>query len=173
LSLPHPLSPASEDIEMSDPIEEYFAQYPNFNFLPSTHDWRQVGAFNSLAQELGWSQKHRQNEWKKFKNLWTRVAETEFSESTLEHYQTLCEDLDISPIPESVTACKNELRKVYVNIVDLVQYRKDKRHRRRARKVTKFDTLDELSDYSTSTWKWYPRETAKAEMLRELLKVLA
>jgi len=157
---------------MSDPIAEYFERYPTFNFRPSQTDWRQIGAFNALAQHQRWSQARRKSEFDEFKSFWIVIVETEFEDSSLEHYQNLCQDLSISPIPESITACKNALRAVYVNIVDLMQYRKDRAAGRRADLPPLFGSLEELSEYSDNEKKWYPRETAKAEMLRELLKVL-
>lgn len=157
---------------MSDPIDSYFERYPDFDYHHSTTDWRQIGAFNALAAHLRWNKDRRQAEWDEFKSLWTSVVEREFQESSLDHYQSLCEDLGIDPIPESTTACKRELSQVYVNIVDLVQYRKDKRAGRFAEPPQLFDSLEELSEYSISSRKWYPRQNAKAEMLRELLKVL-
>jgi hypothetical protein len=157
---------------MSNSIDEYFARYPDFDFRPSLTDWRQIGQFNALAQTLGWSQERRRSEWEEFKRFWIDVVENEFEHSDLEHYQGLCQDLSIDPVPASITACKAALRNVYVNIVDLVQYRIDRRARRRATRPIRFDSLEELSVYTEETKKWYPRETAKAEMLRELLKIL-
>jgi len=158
---------------MSDPIEAYFHQYPTFPFLPSEDDWRQIGPFNALAQHLNWSQEHRQSEWEVFKSLWFNIVEGEFRTSDLQHYQKLCEDLNIQPIPDSINTCKAELSKVYVNIVDLVQYRKDKRRGKPAQPPALFGSLEELKEYSKENGKWYPRESAKAEMLRVLLKTLS
>jgi hypothetical protein len=158
---------------MADAIALYFAQYSDdFKFIPGTTDWRQMGAFNSLAGQMKWSNNRRRDEFEQFKQTWCDVAESEFGDSTLPHYQSLCEDLRISPIPNSVTSCKSALSAVFVNIVDLVQYRKNKRARRGATPVTLFDSLSDLQNYSEGSKKWYPKQTAKAEMLRELLKVL-
>jgi hypothetical protein len=156
---------------MSDPIANYFAQYPTFNFRPSA-DWRQKDAFNALAQQEQWTQSHRATQWEQFKSLWAQVAEIEFSGNALSHYQTLCEDLDIYPVPESITTCRSALTSVFVNIVDLVQYRKDRRAGRWSPKATRFRNLHDLKKYSMDEKKWYPKETAKAEMLRDLLKIL-
>jgi hypothetical protein len=158
---------------MSDPISEYFAQFPDFEFRPSLDDWRQIGAFNALAQKKHWPQEFRKQEFEEFKATWTSIVEAEFAEdTTLPHYQSLCRDLRVDPIPDSITGCKNELATIYVNIVDLVQYRRNKREGRRLRPVRLFNNLQELREYTFAQQKWYPRETAKAEMLRELLKVL-
>src|SRR5579859_820850 len=156
---------------MSDAIAEYFAQYPSYSYVPGP-DWRQIGAFNALAKELKWGQDERKRQFEVFKVTWTEVVEREFEDSSLEHYQTLCGDLNMYPIPDTVAECKAELKGVYVNIVDLVQYRKDRKAGRRYTRPRQFRNLKELSDYSNDEKKWYPVESAKAEMLKELLKVL-
>lgn len=156
---------------MSDPIANYFARYPAFNYIP-TWDWRQKDAFNALAQELEWSQERRLREWQYFKETWAAAIEKEFAESTLERYQNLCEELRIAPIPDSIRECKRELSKIYVNIVDLMQYRKDKQTGRHAQPVILFNNASELREYTEREQKWCPVETAKAEMLGVLLKNL-
>lgn len=98
--------------------------------------------------------------------------ESEFSGFSLSHYQSLCEDLDITPIPKTVGECKALLRGVFVNIVDLMQYRTDRHRRRAARKPEKFRTLRQLRKYCQETGKYYSKKEAKAETLRVLLKVL-
>jgi hypothetical protein len=151
-----------------DPIEAYFAKFPSFSYRPST-DWRQLAPFNSLANHLGWSKTHRKNEFNHFKETWTQVVESEFSGSSISHYQSLCKDLDIEPIPDSVAGCKTVLREVF-NIVDLVQYRKDCQQGKIASKPQKFRSLKQLSQYTSNENKYYSKHNAKAEMLRELLK---
>jgi hypothetical protein len=152
-----------------DPIEAYFARFPSFSYHPST-DWRQLVPFDNLANHSGWSEKRRKSEFYRFKKTWTQVVESEFSGSSISHYQSLCVDLDIEPIPDSVAGCKTVLREVFVNIVDLMQYRKDCQHGKRASKPQKFRSLKQLSQYTRNEEKYYNKENAKAEMLRELLK---
>ena len=84
------MSESSDD----DPIAQYFARFPSFNYQPSL-DWRQLGPFNALAERLKWNDEHRKKEFKKFKRTWTTVVESEFSGSSLHHYQSVCRDLDI------------------------------------------------------------------------------
>ena len=99
--------------------------------------------------------------------------ESEFSGSSTSHYQSVCEDLDITPIPETVDECKAALRGIFVNIVDLMQYRTDRKRGRDIRKPRKFRTLKQLKDYSHEAGKFYNKEEAKADLLRELLRVLS
>jgi hypothetical protein len=64
------------------------------------------------------------------------------------------------------------LKDVFVNIVDLMQYRTDRQRARGVIKPRKFRTLKRLKEYSNKTGKYYNKEEAKAGMLRELLKIL-
>lgn len=155
----------------NNPIAEFFVRYRSFRYRPSS-DWRQLGPFNALAKHCKWSDELRKEELKRFKRTWTQVVESEFSGSSFSHYQSLCRDLDIKPIPDTVYECKAALKGVFVNIVDLMQYRTDCQKGRFARKPQKFRTLEQLKEYSGNEGKYYSKEDAKSEMLRELLKVL-
>jgi hypothetical protein len=157
---------------MADPIAQYFAQYPDYNYYPSSYDWRQIGAFNSLVAFKGWDQTTRKVEYEKLKATWTTVVEAEYSGSTLQHYQNLCDDLGINPIPGSVNECKRQLAGVFVNIVDLTQYRMDRRAGRGVSRPLLHNDLEASRNYSNREKKWYPTENARSEMLRILLKVL-
>jgi hypothetical protein len=156
---------------MADPIAQYFAQYPEFNYHPSP-DWRQKGAFGALAGLKGWDQYTRKLEYDKLKATWTTFVEAEYSGSTLQHYQNLCDDLGINPIPGSVNECKRQLAGVFVNIVDLTQYRMDTRAGGWVSRPLLHRDLEALKNYSNKEQKWYPTENARSEMLRVLLKVL-
>lgn len=155
-----------------NPIDAFFERYPSFNYQGPIRDWRQIVRFNALAASCGWTQDQRNNEFQKLKRAWTQVVESEFSGSSISHYQTLCGDLDISPVPGTIPECKNALKGVYVNIVDLVQYRTDRQLGLGGMRPTKFESLEELRDYSDEEKKYYPKQNAKAEMLQVLLREL-
>jgi hypothetical protein len=151
-----------------DTIDEYFASFPLFRYRRTT-DWRQLRPFYTLARQQRWTKREREIEYRRLQEAWTGVVEPEFGGSSLEHYRSLCEDLDIDPIPGSISECKSDLKAVFVNIVDLMQYR---RNGREGEKPKRFHNLKGLKKYSEDCRKYYPKESAKAEMLRELLKVL-
>ena len=160
-----------DDHSQSDPIETYFARFPSFTYIPGP-DWRQLRAFYDLADHFGWDDKRKRRERAQLKAAWVGIVETEFQGSTLQHYQGLCQDLRIRNVPDTVAECKEMLKGVFVNIVDLVQYRRDRDRGVMTRKPRKFGTLEELRRYSEEERKYYPRDNAKSEMLRELLQVL-
>jgi len=155
---------------MADAIDEYFIEnFPEWDYKPSPHDWRQLGEFNKLAKQFSWPQDRRTTQLEKLKACWQLAMEEEFAGDTLDHFQTLCQDLGISPIPDTVNKCRTALSGVFVNIVDLVQYRRDKRAGGNPKPVTLFHTREELVEYTRSTGRFYPTENARAAMLRVLL----
>jgi hypothetical protein len=68
-----------------------------------------------------------------------------------------------------VNECKLQLRRVYVNIVDLTQYRRDRRSGGIPQTPRLHRNRNELAEYSKAEKKYYPLENAKSEMLRVLL----
>jgi hypothetical protein len=157
---------------MSDPISAYFAQYPKFSFWPSQSDWRQKGPFNALAMHERWTQAHRLAEFSKLQETWVVFVEAEFSGNTLYDYQQLCGDLGFYPIPDTIDECKEKLSTVFVNIVELVQYRIDLRHGSRPAPLRFFNSAQELREYMEANEKWCPIKNARAEILRALFRVI-
>jgi hypothetical protein len=62
------------------------------------------------------------------------------------------------------------LSKVWVNIIDLVQYRRDERAGRSTEPVEVFNTFEKFAKYTKDADKWYPSGSANGEMLKMLLK---
>jgi len=162
----------SSAVRMEDPIiTNFFSQYPDFSYQYSWNDdWRQVIAFNAMATDLRWPQDRRKREYQNFKDTWIEVAKKEFEGDSLDRYTTLCNDLQIVP-GESIGACKEKLRAVNVNLVDLIQYRKEKRAGWNPPPVRQFSSAEELMRYSRSENKTLSVEAAKAGMLGVLLKI--
>lgn len=159
---------------MSDPIAEFFSRFPNsgFTFTPSRNDdWRQRRAFNAFANYMEWKQEERDRLYREFQDCWMYVFQNEVGTSKLEHYQNVCKDLGMDPIPNSIGGCRELLRSVYVNIVDLTQYRIDLKEGRNPAPILQFDSEDDLKMYSKKEDKLYPSDLAKGELLKDLLRV--
>ena len=154
---------------MSHHITQYFAQFPEFNFI-AEYDWRQLGRFNSLAMEMNWDQHRRDNEYINLQETWAQLVEEEFGEKSIEGYQELCEDLDITPIPESISACERELRRIHVNLVEVIQYRCDKRSGGRASEILKHRNADAAKEYARARNKILPADVGKVGVLRKLVR---
>ena len=143
-----------------DPIESYFSGFSPVG--SGTDDWRQLQRFNALAKRERWDKEERSAEYKRLQQAWTEAVESDFEGSSILHYQLLCGDLEIDPIPETVTECKSELKAVFVNIVDLMEYC---RKGRRGQQPKRFAKLKQLKKYSLENGKYYRKENAKAGVL--------
>jgi hypothetical protein len=153
---------------MNDPVSDYFARYPKFSFRYSPKDWRQKGPFNALGKHLGWSPKDREEEYPRFKETWKAFVQEVFPRGALSDYQTLCADLRIKPIPNTIDDCKEMLSTVHVNIVDLIQFRIEKRYGSPPTPLIFFENVQKLKEYTDETEKWYPAENGGPEILRAL-----
>ncbi|KAH7400385.1 hypothetical protein BKA64DRAFT_708069 [Cadophora sp. MPI-SDFR-AT-0126] len=77
------------------------------------------------------------------------------SEDKLENWQRLCRDVGIEDVPQSLKKCKVALRKVWVNIYDLIEaVRKNEIPRR-------FPSQHALSAYTLRTQRIFPKKKAK------------
>jgi hypothetical protein len=156
---------------MSDPITEFFQQFEddNFTFIPE-YDWRQLQPFNRLAWDHSWDQRRRNEEHINLQTSWEKLVEEEFGDSEVEAYQKLYKDLDIYPVPESKSRCESELRRIHVNLVDVIQCKWDKRMGRGASEVTKFRNAAEAKEYAKEEQKILPGYIGRIGVLRVLLR---
>ncbi|KAH6616545.1 hypothetical protein C7974DRAFT_401976 [Boeremia exigua] len=99
----------------------YFAQHgivagPNdgFNSL-----------FNRLAIKEGWSKAQRKK--RRHEAIADEIdAIYGTDNSKLEKWQELCRDVQIGPVPLSITKCRKALHTVYVNLVNLIDHRRNR-----------------------------------------------
>jgi len=162
---------------MSDPISKFFNDYPAKNFpdypkftFTQDPDWRQQGPFESLHMHLGWDQSQRDEALVEFELArWDFVVELFSHEKSLPNYQELCEDLEIYPVPEGVNQCKIELKKLHVNLVDVIQYRWDRQEGRGTRRVEKFRSRDLAKQAAEEDGKFVSADIGKIGVLRHLL----
>jgi hypothetical protein len=156
---------------MSDPIKEFFDEFEGetFTFVREC-DWRQLGPFNYLAVVSNWDQHRRDNEIINLRDKWKKLVEEEFGDSSLEKHQELCEDLGVYPIPESKMACERELRRLHVNLVDVIQFKWNKRMGKGTSPVTQYRNAEEVKEYAMDEKKTLPGHMAKIGLLRFLLR---
>ncbi|KAG6145213.1 hypothetical protein E4U28_001775 [Claviceps purpurea] len=155
-------------VRMAGPIDLFFSTYQQFNYDPHSKVWDE---FNRLAKFYHWQK--GSEEGKKARNLFRQALVDEFganygeSDNKLDVLQRLCEKLEITPMPQSITACKKAIKGVYVNIVDFIDCE------RTGEPIHKFASLGHLRRYTKKTGKFFPREQAKRSLLlRFLLQVL-
>ncbi|EOA85862.1 uncharacterized protein SETTUDRAFT_111081 [Exserohilum turcica Et28A] len=86
--------------------------------------------------------------------------------ANIENWHKLCIALYIEPLPETIHDCKEKIKTIHVNLVDLVDTSRDG--------VELFASLEELSEYTIESGKYFPKESAYAGgvlkfLLREIL----
>lgn len=164
----------------------YFDRFPGFT--PNPHD-SIASEFARLASHYGW-----QTGQKKWERQWTSCCRSEVTppdrrshESKLQAWQDLCAEVGIVPTPPSITKCKKvchppvlvvdsvpdsafpaqALSKVHINLVDLMDARRQGRHPRL------FESYDALTEWTLAEkGRMFPRKVAKKDgFVRVLLKV--
>ncbi|KAH0559522.1 hypothetical protein GP486_003961 [Trichoglossum hirsutum] len=115
-----------------------------------------VVEFKRLARSQGWGKDS--NQYKEQRAV-CYVAEFEAhygnKSERLEGWQSLCREVHITPVPTSISKCKKELRKVWVNIVDLIDCR------RTGQRVTLHSSRNALRKYSKKHGKIFSLKAAK------------
>jgi len=179
---PDPLTEVSpsipEDTTSPNAIDEFFAGYPAFDYDKTKPIIQQFQAM--CFQFKWWRVKGLDGKWRddarkveaktKFDHALVSQFNTTFGtdEHDLAAWQHLCEILNISPIPAKIHQCRQAVRNAHVNLVDLVEYH------RIGQDVEKFTTVEDLSEYTHETDKFFPRNHAKAGgLLRFLLRRIA
>ncbi|KAK7681975.1 hypothetical protein QCA50_014938 [Cerrena zonata] len=90
------------------------------------------------------------------------------TKSRLEDWQAICKELQIDPVPTTITQCRKALKRRHVNLVDLI----DARCRGDKGDVQVFETYKELRDYTRKEHKIFSRKKAKKLNLQGLLREL-
>ncbi|EAT76795.1 hypothetical protein SNOG_15957 [Parastagonospora nodorum SN15] len=84
----------------------------------------------------------------------------------IENWHRLCVAVCIEPLPTTIAECKEEIKNIHVNLVDLVDTS--------SRKIELFASLEDLKVYTIGNGKYFPKESAYAGgvlkfLLREIL----
>lgn len=143
--------------------------------------------FNDLARHMGWSKTSKQFRKNRILAAKQEVEVNYGSGSKLQGWQQLCEDVGIGPAPSSVKQCKNvcipmtqscivlltifsqELAKLYINLYDLIDWRRHPEPRIPFKQHKK--SLSALRKYSIQEHKIFPKEEAKKEgFIKALLR---
>jgi len=164
--------------QRSDAISNFFANILPTQFPEVAHievfpedDWRQQGPFDYIHTQLQWSQSQRRRAMVDLEAAWYAFVLDLFTDETsLENFQELCEDLDISPVPENKSHCERELKRLHVNLVDVIQLRWDKRLGKGTGTVTRYRNKRELKEATEDEQKVLPGDIGKIGVLKFLLR---
>ncbi|KAI1464573.1 uncharacterized protein F4812DRAFT_467163 [Daldinia caldariorum] len=168
LKMPSPIAIRLLQTE-TKPMEEFFAQYPEFHHNETKPLWSQ---FRALCKHYRWERdsSERRQAHDQFRDaMISEFGRIYGNDSTsLSSWQKLCQVLRIKRIPDTVADCLQKVLAVHVNLVDLVDCQ------RTGRRVKLFSSLEDLRNYTKSTKKFFPLDEAKAQgplryLLREIL----
>jgi hypothetical protein len=133
----------------------YWNKFPNF-----THNSHAplLAEFSRLANLRGWAPGS-----KKYHKEHGRCLLSEFTfhygdnEERLAGWQALCYEVKMRTVPDTITQCRKALKRVHVNIVDLIDAR------RTSRSAKKFPSRNALRQYTFSFEipKFFPKKAAK------------
>lgn len=153
-------SPATEEFTIYD----FFAPYPEFDYDASKPV---MPEFERLCAVRSWGPKKRRKVYHRLQDGLVGEFNQQFGvdETSLDAWQSLCEEVRISPIPSSIKQCRKALARVHVNLYDLIDAR------RLGKRVKVFRSLPEMRNYTLQTGRIFPKDRAKAGgVLRALLR---
>ncbi|PLB37091.1 uncharacterized protein BDW47DRAFT_126557 [Aspergillus candidus] len=169
------LTPSSPATSQSSPITDpppFFALFHDFTFKPRAS---LIDEFNRLAHLRNWSNKGPVRRW-----MWNFLLRGEFKRLVLRaqdgkavpgpvlaDWQGLCVEVGVGGEERSIRRCKKALAEVYINLVDLLEYR------RLGTPLKRFPDLGALIRYTRQTGKFVSRELVKGDpMVKVLLRRL-
>lgn len=128
-----------------------------------------MAEFYRMCDEFGWERgdEDREEAHGLLKDALTKQFNTMYGteEDSMDSWQKLCRALNITPMPETLHACRKEVMATHVNLVDLVD--RGMSHKR----VKIFPSENALSEYTLRNGKFFPKENAYAGgLLRHLLR---
>ncbi|KAG6268084.1 hypothetical protein E4U48_004850 [Claviceps purpurea] len=155
---------ASPIVRTAGPMDLFFSRYSQFDYDPHSQVWSE---YNRLCRYFRWD-KGSPTE-KTARKLFRQALVDEFGaiygvdDNKLDVLQRLCEKLEINPLPQTLTDCREAIQAHYVNIVDFVDCE------RTGKPIPKFVGLEELQRYTIKTGKIFPKWEAKASLLLRFL----
>ncbi|KAG1728065.1 uncharacterized protein EDB91DRAFT_1350209 [Suillus paluster] len=148
------------------PLDQFFAKYPQFEYDSSESASLE---FYRMCDEFDWDRddEEREEASRYFKDAivhqFNHIYGTDADNLTSWH--TLCQIVQVSPVPDTLESCREAVKATYVNIVDLIDTGVTEGA------VTVFVSEVELSEYTKRTGKIFPRDNVHAGgLLKYLLR---
>ncbi|KAG5651216.1 hypothetical protein H0H81_009465, partial [Sphagnurus paluster] len=135
-----------------------------FVYDPTEPAWDE---FYRLSDMLEWDRDMKSIQRNVFKDALVQAFNAIYGtdENDMASWQNLCSVLHVTPMPEGLTACREAVRGIYVNLVDLVDLPNS------SDPIIIFDNEVALSEYTLGRGKIFPRESALAGgLLKHLLR---
>ncbi|KJA16360.1 hypothetical protein HYPSUDRAFT_80079 [Hypholoma sublateritium FD-334 SS-4] len=147
---------------LQGPLAVFFSQYPDFQYDPAESA---AGEFRRLCTLKGWGRDERELPREQYRSA--LIAQFNLNYGTdvnaLQSWHLLCTYIGITPVPDTLYACKMAVKSAHVNLVDLVDvFGTDRR-------VPVFGTVQELAQYTKETEKYFPHNRVGVGALLEYL----
>ncbi|TLD22157.1 hypothetical protein PspLS_08159 [Pyricularia sp. CBS 133598] len=162
--------------QLKTPLDVFFLLFEGFEYDPAQPPAK---SFARLEKHQGWQKgtSAYKKAWNKYQTALDSELDMWYGPSDdLTAWHTLCRAIGIKPLPETCGQCKKAVRKKHVNIVDLVEW---SRNRGTSDKpVQTFANVAQLQAYTMETGKIFSKKMAKGggqgkkAVLRHLLRVI-
>ncbi|QBZ65656.1 hypothetical protein PoMZ_12619 [Pyricularia oryzae] len=142
------------------PLDEFFLSFEDFAYNPSDPPAK---SFARLEKHRGWAAdgSASRKAWKKYQTALASELDMWYGPTDdLTAWHTLCRAIGIKPLPESCTQCKKAVSKKHVNIVDLIDWSRNRGTSETP--VQTFPSVAQLQAYTIKTRKIFSKEKAKA-----------
>ena len=154
---------------MASHLQQFFTGYPGFNYdasIPANILFRQ------LRQHMGWADNSPGLEQARTGFRAALVLEFNAGYGTditdINAWHSLCTVLRVDPLPDSVSQCRKIVKRIHVNIFDLVDVRSGALP---VAQLRLFQTQRQLRKYTKRRNKIFPKGDAKAGgILKYLLR---
>ncbi|KJA16384.1 hypothetical protein HYPSUDRAFT_147812 [Hypholoma sublateritium FD-334 SS-4] len=146
------------------PLANFFNSYDGFTYIPFEPARVQ---FRRLCSEREWDKHSKKKAREGFRNALVKQFNVNYGtdETSLDNWRRLCAYIGFFPLPNTIEDCRMVILHTHVNLVDLVD------GFNQGVFVTVFRTVHELSAYTTSTGKIFPRQNIHAgNLLKYLLR---
>ncbi|KAG1728066.1 uncharacterized protein EDB91DRAFT_1253656 [Suillus paluster] len=146
------------------PLDNFFAKYPEFEYNSSASASLE---FNRMRDEHSWDDEEREKAYHDFKDAIVHQFNHFYGTDAdnLTSWRTLCQIVQVSPIPDTLESCREAVKATHVNIVDLIDAGVTEGP------VRVFVSEVALSEYTKTTRKFFPRDNVHAGgLLKYLLR---
>ncbi|KAF1836205.1 hypothetical protein BDW02DRAFT_494169, partial [Decorospora gaudefroyi] len=132
---------------------DWFLKFAPFVYDPT---FGILSNFDRLAASRKWGDKLTRKHWAECQAV--EFGQLYGKDSTkLEAWQQLCRDVNIDPVPDSITQCKkaSRSRKVWVNLVNLID------HRNLGVELIRFKNYRQFQEYTVELGNIFPKKKAR------------
>ncbi|PTB63447.1 hypothetical protein BBK36DRAFT_38175, partial [Trichoderma citrinoviride] len=159
------------------PLDTFFFSFAPQGFVHNpakspVNSWKALCAFKSWNKQPK-DHPPMKKAWKRYQQALVKEVQLYFGDiDDIAAWKTVCRAVGCEDPPDEISKCKAILKKTHVNIVDLVDWAK-RGGEESGKKVKVFRSMAQLSEYTRSTNKIFPKsQTKNSEGRNIVLKFL-